>query len=1134
MLRPFLLIGVGGSGGKTLRVVRDNLLWQLREAGWPEEEGFPKAWQFLQIDVASAPDGDDPDLPPQLPPGAFFGMVNSGLTYGAMDTTLTQSLPPEHQMESLGGWRPDPNKVQVAITRGAGQYRALGRVVALTRLDDIKRRVDRAVDAITDADVPRQLGRLTSMLGQGQDRPTASDPVVIVVSSIAGGSGAGAVLEVCDTVRAAGKDWLDESVGILYAPDVFDEIPEAARRGVRPNALATLSELVAGSWSFAGRDGGITDGSARLYQARGIATTSISRLGPRYPILVGARNSDVAYGSQNEIYRGMGRSISEWMTKTRLQDSMSAYFAGNRQSTATTMTDRLGLKLQHHETPFAAMGFARMTLGRDFFRRYASQYLARAAVERVVSIHLENRPADDSRTDEQLVEELTDQAWPGFLEGSRLDERGLEANQVLDALRPANRKAQAQAWVEEVGQQIQAGGIPVDGLPASVWQERIEKALRELGPSLRDALRSERLAQAREWVRSIQVTLPEYALDSLAVRGGQVTIQLLRRLDGELENVVRELPEERAQHEAKSSRAIHDIRAILNKDPKGRLPQGSSLIEQATARAAASVGFQAEADLVELVEELLRDLRTGLLEPLSRAVANGVEMLREDTRRHGGSPSVIEQWPAGDHVPSVLHPARNEFLLDDLQLFPRTMRSLLVKDTGIDFEGDAEVEAIRSVITGFDAPDSAGHKSRTKAVLRNRTWVPRVSGLTESISNPSPSVLAFDLNAGRLLDRADAWITNDQRQFGRHIGRSLAGHLEDEHATAGERVARQQRFSGQLAAAIRRARPLVNIDRELLSVIHDKSNAQTTIVIDQIPLRRGTDGAKKAADVLSSSDADIDDVDDLFTDLDGQEISVFGILTEPYEPAVFTSLMKPIVDEWAEVRLNDDSRQTFWTWRRSRTLPEFVPAAPAVRRAMVRGWFTGLVLGQINGHDAPGSGVTVWAPSRTGGLGTWRALPHPLLRAFNGPAEALPAVLESLPVALLDVFSTRSLEPLAAYHRLRDLGTSGRMQGMEVYETLNDELSLWVKDGSTMSGAPQPDARSGAVTDPVDVRRQAVIQRLEGVMSAYQKRFDELGRRGSLVGVPRDFELRHDILEACEDLIEAVEATSQSGDEVFT
>src|SRR4029077_7405306 len=127
-------------------------------------------------------------------------------------------------------------------------------------------------------------------------------------------SGAGAVLDVCDVVRAAKRTWLDESVGILFAPDVFDEIPEAARRGVRPNALATLSELVAGGWSFQGREGGITLSSARLYSARGVDPGSIKRLGPRYPMLVGARNAEVAYGSQNEIYKGIGRAISEWMT----------------------------------------------------------------------------------------------------------------------------------------------------------------------------------------------------------------------------------------------------------------------------------------------------------------------------------------------------------------------------------------------------------------------------------------------------------------------------------------------------------------------------------------------------------------------------------------------------------------------------------------------------------------------------------------------------------------------------------------------------------------------------------------------------------------------------------------------------
>ena len=184
---------------------------------------------------------------PSFPASDFLGLVNSGLTYSAMDNTLSETLPLADRLNSLGGWRPDPNKVQVAITRGAGQYRALGRVVALTRLDEIKRRVDRAVDALTDVDVDRQLGRLSMVLGQGEPRAAVPEPTTIVVSSIAGGSGAGAVMEVCDVVRAAGRTWLDESVGILYAPDVFDDIPEAARRGVRPNALATLSELIAGS-----------------------------------------------------------------------------------------------------------------------------------------------------------------------------------------------------------------------------------------------------------------------------------------------------------------------------------------------------------------------------------------------------------------------------------------------------------------------------------------------------------------------------------------------------------------------------------------------------------------------------------------------------------------------------------------------------------------------------------------------------------------------------------------------------------------------------------------------------------------------------------------------------------------------
>ena len=55
MLRPFLLVGVGGSGGKTLRAIRQGLKAKLQQEGW--DEGIPEAWQFLHVDSPSSQDG---------------------------------------------------------------------------------------------------------------------------------------------------------------------------------------------------------------------------------------------------------------------------------------------------------------------------------------------------------------------------------------------------------------------------------------------------------------------------------------------------------------------------------------------------------------------------------------------------------------------------------------------------------------------------------------------------------------------------------------------------------------------------------------------------------------------------------------------------------------------------------------------------------------------------------------------------------------------------------------------------------------------------------------------------------------------------------------------------------------------
>src|SRR6478752_1344153 len=124
MLRPFLLVGVGGSGGKTLRIVREDLLRRLRQTGGWETDDLPAAWQFIHIDVPTHADGDDADLPDQLPERQYKGMVATGVDYAAIDTAILQKGGRTFA-DAVATWRPDPNAVNVSPAKGAGQYRTL-------------------------------------------------------------------------------------------------------------------------------------------------------------------------------------------------------------------------------------------------------------------------------------------------------------------------------------------------------------------------------------------------------------------------------------------------------------------------------------------------------------------------------------------------------------------------------------------------------------------------------------------------------------------------------------------------------------------------------------------------------------------------------------------------------------------------------------------------------------------------------------------------------------------------------------------------------------------------------------------------------------------------------------------------
>ncbi len=243
-MRSFLVIGLGGSGGKTIRYLKQSLGEWLGEIGWPS--GLPQGWQFLHIDTPSTQEAPLlPGRPELLPPIEYMSLHRDGVPFGTVVERLTR------KQTNFDGWWVDPDFMNVPIAHGAGQYRAIGRVLGLDQQERIHTAIQGKITALRTADALGELQRLRATAdeegsGTYEER---GEPVLMIVSSLAGGTGAGLFLDIADMLRAEGEQWLDNSFGILYAADVFQSLAAGARAGVHPNTAAALAELLGGVYA---------------------------------------------------------------------------------------------------------------------------------------------------------------------------------------------------------------------------------------------------------------------------------------------------------------------------------------------------------------------------------------------------------------------------------------------------------------------------------------------------------------------------------------------------------------------------------------------------------------------------------------------------------------------------------------------------------------------------------------------------------------------------------------------------------------------------------------------------------------------------------------------------------------------
>ncbi len=1135
MLRPFLLVGIGGSGGKTLRALR--VILERRLAEIPEwKDGWPEGWQMLHIDTPTAQDG--PEFPaPFLPGELYHGMVPPSVQYQALISAMvgqphTNIKLSSEDMDRYAGWIPNPAAVTVPVSDGAGQYRAIGKSLTIAQLSRISDAVTNSLSKLGQNTAVSQLARLASILGS--DATGQVDPSVLVISSIAGGSGAGAFMDVIEAIKAAdSKPWLQRTIAWLYTPEVFEFIN--GNSGTAPNALGAISEAMAGLWI-----GEPSQQTLSLYKTLKVnpAVGATYTSGARYTFLIGRKNSNgVDFGGQTEVYSAVASSLGALITDDKAQTDFFNYYLTNIDSTGadaqilpdeTKLFDRSASANGNKRPPFLSAGFARLSLGRDRFREYASERLARDVVERLLENHLRYLPAADSRTEAEKLDSAVADAWTQFLEESKLNERN-PANDIIDSLRPSDRKARAANFKNEALAKASAG-ISKEGFDAAQWQTRLLAFWETERTRFLSQEQAARYEVARSWVASISESFPLHVGKSVARWGLPVTVRLLEKFDGEIEFFIGELTSEADEKSRTLSSIQGSIHQALTKSGQAKMLVAHPDIQEAANKLAVAIDqFASEIDLRRAAVDIIKDFRANLLKQLREASAAGWESLRTRVNAKqlaDGRVNEFLNWPDPLHpnLPKRFTPPPNERLLISEEEYPAEFQRLISETLPTNLRQSAQNDAASvamMAILGDDVITPGEPAVGYQLFKLTSAWVPKDHLLqSANISGASSSArFTFSDDPEEYLLRARKWLNRDGSAFGNYLNIALSDYLGDGKADQAALTSRRQKFADELSSVLKASTPLIQINANILAAAHPGVSASANrMIFSTIPFELESDMGKLIKDVLTNSgikDSKLKNALNALGQSRAQNIDVFTFQDSPLQPIVYDSIMRPIANGWLSVANDEAKRTGYWKWRRAKPLRESIPADPTKISAMVRGWFisTALDYYRADKNNSDGPKIEIWTPNRS-----WTAFPYPLLYPGKAPEkEYLGVVLESLSIALAqcNLQINDPLSPLAPYHRLMELG--------EMSEQITGELEDWIKEGKQKEGAPLPRLeRAGSPLGTPVERRDTLVQFFDDQMSRYIKLFDEYVKIGNPYSGQRNWEISGYIISALVLLKEAV------------
>jgi hypothetical protein len=1132
-LQPVLLIGVGGSGAKSLRTLRQTLMRRLRQHGWKHAE-LPAAWQFVAFDTVTEQSRDG-YAAPLLPASCYAGLVDPQTEYDQVRDILVSRVPGATKTHAYSGWL--PREIPFPIVFGAGQNRGVGRAVSAWKLQAIHQRLSEAHSA---SRAPKAIEALREAATILDADGVSATPMAVVISSIAGGTGSGMFLDVVEGLKAVDLTLGNRAQVVLFGPDIFGPVIKSGfGENIAPNTMAALSEITAGSW------GATTSmGTKSLYSMSGMSSVVASAgtgnpmVGSRYNYIIGAVNqAGVKVGETDDAYRAVGDSVASLVSDEDVLTGFNNFFRTNvfdQSWMSTICDDKSGLKTvddPKFTKPFASFGSGRITLGLDRFVEYASQSISRSAVERLLWPRFHEDP-DDDRTDVERVADRAALRWEEFLLATGLDERG-DQDQVLDRILPEDHEGAVTTFAAAIVQRA-SGGVGADGQAPGDWLTRIRA---DLPLRMEQFKRERKLAIEQEAARYASVFEQEIlgVVGRFAASEGLwVASEMVRRLVEEVRFVANEdLPTEANDLERRLDELDGRLSTALNKGLT-TIPTNHPVIGEVRNVLRAAVERLLEPAIRRRVAaELMAVMREEVIEPLAYAIRTGRDSLSlsatSDTLANNLPNPFLDYPRLGDQPGSRFEPGPTEFLLVETGRYREDLEDNLRRTYPAELADQWQQRTIERTI--LHLPLARAEADEVPALFKVRAgWMPTTPAFRwRADASPQVGSYALPSEVEDYRETAEDLLSDPDSAMGRYLSQTLEGFLRVTDVT--ERVRRWDAFTNGLISAFDASAPLANVNTKLLSSLHPGTEQRPSLkVLSPIPVDKSGDLAdlySQIKNALETRDYWTKTVEDAFKRTNASQVDIFQALGVGVSAMAFTSLMRPIAESWSKVRFDENKANGFRSYKRARPLTETIPVSYDRISHMVKGWVVAGLLGLRRDGHMDATMTRVSSGTKIGGSAfrfveiwdldadRWLSFPFPLYERRAQGMQILPAVLDSVQLAMAQCNAESSVEPLAPYRALIAIG--------EFLDGESSPLSAWLLHGQTASGAPTPNpAEAGSPDSDVDGRREKILTQLRRTKEQYERHFTAHENANDPFKHDLAWEVKDWILAAYEEVIDVV------------